>query len=1141
MKSPSVARRNADRAAGAEQLRAALVAMAGRVDPRKDLLLEAGPGSAPASLLATVAPPRALVVVDDADQLASTIQDLRALAAPGQRVEALPGPHDLEGATLPLRWADSVQRLGALERLSRAGPVWVVATLAAALAPVATPAALRSLTSRLVTGEDVDRDELLDSLVERGYRRQDTVTSPGEFAVRGGILDLYPPGEGAPVRVEYWGDEVESLRHFDPATQRSTTDVKSVLVGPAWELPARSTLRALADGDELPESVEELARDFLAGEAADGADRILPHTGSHAGSVLDHLGPGAVLASVMSGTEAARAGARCATEEAPSPFAALVERAGDRPRWDLGGAGVLGLREPVDLGLRSSSAYSGDIPRFVEDVRKWTIGGEAVAVTLVEPGRLARTKEILDEAGLDVLAAPGSPILPGRATLLPVDLAQGFRLPEQGFHLVTGADLWSRRALKSSRRDEPDRGVRFSDFTEMEEGGLVVHVDHGIGKFLGVKPMLVDGMRQDFLEMEYAKGDKLFVPTSQLDRVQRFIGVEGGHGPKVNRLNSGRWSQTRSKVRADVEEVAKQLLELYAKREQAVGVQFSPDSVWQRELEASFPYEDTRDQARAATDVKRDMERHRPMDRLVCGDVGFGKTEVAVRAVFKAVQDGYQAAVLCPTTVLAQQHFQTFSQRLAEFPVRVAAVSRLRDPKEVRATLKKVKRGEIDVLVGTHRLLSKDVAFPKLGLLVIDEEQRFGVKHKERIKELKTSVDVLTLTATPIPRTLNLALSGARDISTIVTPPRGRLPVKTFVQPSDSEVVRGSIEKELARGGQVFYVHNRIETLGKVAGWLQRLVPEARVRGGHAQMDRHTLENLMLDFNEGAFDVLVSTTIIENGLDIPNVNTILVEKAHRLGLSQLYQLRGRVGRTTRQAYCYLLVPPRQEISEIAYRRLKAMEEHTDLGSGFRVAMRDLELRGAGSILGVEQHGYVNAVGFELYTRLLKEAVARLGGHPEDAPREPTVLELPLQAYLPEDYIPSDEGRLQAYRALAEILDMDELEDYRRELADRYGPVPGALDGLFDMVRLKIRATDLGVASIKQKGTMLEVKMKDGHPVPEEVVRRLMRRHPRRIRFLPDGFTLTGQGWPREKIFAVAEGFLAGLEAAARAHAEEAEG
>jgi transcription-repair coupling factor (superfamily II helicase) len=1076
--------------------------------------------------------PQALILVGDPDRLVATVQDLRALAPPRQEVLALPGPLALEGVTVPMSWSDGMQRLKTLETLTRRSKIWVVATLEAALCPVLSPRRFRAMTTRVRVGDEVDREELLEKLVERGYRRQDSVTSPGEFAARGGIVDVFPPTSEAPIRIELFGDEVDCLRRFNPATQRSTEDVKETRLGPAWELPERHRLRALSDQGALPVEVEEAARHLLLGEGEGDSSLVLRHLRDDAGLPVDYLAKGAPVISFLTGLDAGRARAHHQSLfPDQDPYQMLREASGEHPFWDLTGSGAFGHVAPLDPGIRAAPAYSGNLPRFLEDVCTWTRGGEKVAIALGERGRLDRTRELLEEQGLEVLSGAGTPLSPGKVVLMDLDLESGFRFPDQEFHLLGAANLWGERNLRTATpKPQTERGARFSDFTEIEEGCMVVHVDHGIGKFLGVKPMLVDGLRQDFLELEYAKGDKLFVPTSQLDRVQRFIGVEGGHGPQANRLNSTRWAQARSKVRADVEEIAKELLELYAKRERAQGVRFSPDTVWQRELEESFPYQDTQDQTRATQTLKEDMERSRPMDRLICGDVGFGKTEVAIRAAFKAVQDSYQVAILCPTTVLAQQHYRTFSQRLGDFPVRIAAVSRLRDPKEIRTTLGKVKRGEIDILIGTHRLLSKDVRFKKLGLLVIDEEQRFGVKHKERIKEFKASVDVLTLTATPIPRTLNMALSGARDISTIATPPRGRLPVRTYVQPSEDPIIRGAIEKELSRGGQVFFVHNRIETLGKVTQWLQRLVPDARIRGGHAQMDRRALETLMLDFYEGAFDVLVSTTIVENGLDIPNVNTILVDRADRLGLSQLYQLRGRVGRTTRQAYAYLLYPAHMAVSELAYKRLKTMEEFTELGSGFRVAMRDLELRGAGSILGVSQSGFVNSVGFELYTRLLREAVAKLGGNPEDAPAEPTVLEMPLQAYLPEDYIPGDEERLQAYRSLAEILDTSELQDFQRELVDRYGSLPDSLNGLFEMVHIKIRATNLGFASIKQTGSFLKVHLKPETNLPPKVVERLMRRFRRRIQFHPEGFNLSVAGWPRARVFEVVERLLSDMEA-----------
>lgn len=1067
-------------------------------------------GSSPACLLAALAPRRALVLVEDGDALAGALQDLRSLAPPGVRVAAFPGPHLLDDARLPLRWSDTVQRLRVVESLTQDEALWVLATPEAALSPVASPAAYARARRHLALGEELDREELLAGLVDMGYRREDLVSTPGEFASRGGIVDLYPASADRPIRIELWGDEVESIRIFDPATQRSQEARDEIWVGPGWELPRLQEVRAALAGKTLPDALEDLSSRAMAGGFSEGLEALGPWLGEACGSVVDHLGAEAPLVSLMTrvATAAARSRLEKAAAEGPDPWPALVAAAKGRPVWELGGSQALGAEASLEIDLRPVPSYVGDLARFLSEMGEATREGRTVAVACDEEGRLSRLREILGKDRIPAETGGEAPPRPGVVSLWKRDLARGFRLGEAGFQLVGEADLWPERMLKQKVQAQPDRGMRFSDWTEIEVDGLVVHVDHGIGRFLGIRPLVVGGMRQDYLELEYAKNDRLFVPVNQLDRVQRFIGVEGGAAPGIHRLGSTRWAQARSKAREDVEKLAKELLELYARRDQAPGHACGPDTVWQREMEESFPWPDTPDQTRATAEIKRDMEKSRPMDRLLCGDVGFGKTEVAIRSAFKAIQDGLQVAVLAPTTVLAQQHFQTFSQRLADFPVRIGLVSRLRDPEEIASTLKRARKGELDLLIGTHRILSKDVEFKNLGLLVIDEEQRFGVRHKERIKELRASIDVLTLTATPIPRTLNMALSGARDISTMSTPPQGRLPVRTFVEEWSDALVRGAIEKELARGGQVFYVHNRVETLASEVRRIERLVPSARIRGGHAQMDRKALETLMLDFYECRYDVLVSTTIVENGLDIPNVNTIVVDRADKLGMSQLYQLRGRVGRTSRQAFAYLLYPERSALSEIAWKRLKALEEHTELGSGFRVAMRDLELRGAGNILGKEQHGFVNAIGFELYTRLLRETVAELAGRPENAPVELAVIEIPVHAYLPEDYIPAYEERLAGYRTLSELGSEEDLEDYRRELQDRYGPCPAALDGLFRTVRLKLRATGLGLTAIRRKGAAIDFRTRRGSALPETLVSRWLRRFQRQIQFREDGLVLT---------------------------------
>jgi len=646
-------------------------------------------------------------------------------------------------------------------------------------------------------------------------------------------------------------------------------------------------------------------------------------------------------------------------------------------------------------------------------------------------------------------------------------------------------------------------GVRLRSWAELRPGDLVVHIHHGIGRYRGIVRKVVDGVPRDYLHLEYAEGDALYVPTDQIHLVQRYVGVEG-HEPKIHRLGAADWEREKRRVREATQQIARELLELYARREVARGHAFSPDTPWQREMEAAFEYEETPDQWKAIEDVKRDMESPRPMDRLVAGDVGYGKTEVAVRAAFKAVMDGKQVAVLAPTTLLAQQHYHVFTSRFRPYPIRVELLSRFRTPKEIRGVLEALASGEVDVVIGTHRLLQKDVRFRDLGLVIIDEEQRFGVLHKERLKQLRTTVDVLTLTATPIPRTLHMSLVGLRDLSVMETPPDARQPIRTTVAEWSEELVREAIRRELGRGGQVYVVHNRVETIERAARRIQTLVPEARVGIAHGQMPEGRLEQVMLDFLGGRYDVLVCTTIVEIGLDLPNVNTILVEDAHTLGLAQLYQLRGRVGRSDRQAYAYFLYPRGVRLTPEAEERLAAMREFTELGSGLRLAMRDLEIRGAGNLLGPEQHGHLAAVGFELYTRLLEEAIRRLRGEFVEELPDP-VIELRIPAYIPAEYVSEEAQRLGIYRRLATLRSAEEAQVLREELVDRYGALPQPVVNLLEIATLREEARALGVASIVQRPDGVLVRIRGGLSHRERTWIGLEYRQ--RVHFSPDGIVV----------------------------------
>lgn len=1088
------------------------------------------------ALLAASLPGVRILVCGGGDEALSLRQDLMTLLSEDE-VAWLPGPEILDGIVLPLRGYEMRHRLRCLLRLEAGEPLVVVTTMEGLLSPTLRPELFRQGRLRFAEGDTLDLDEVAEGLCDLGYQRQAAVGGRGEFSLRGGLLDVFSPHEDRPVRIELFDDEVETIKRFDCTTQRSRGSIPRCECLPAREFLLRKELVEAVSGLE-PDSDEELElrHQVMCHRMPEGIERLLGQLPAYRATACDHVGPEGRYLVVAAGLTLER--------QRKGLDAAFGVDGVEEVLNHLCGRGAIctgkgfleraGRSAALSLPVHSSPApsYGSDVIRFVKDIRERLERHERVYVTASTRGHLDRLAEILEDYELHTVRNRSCP--PGAISLLELDFQEGFCFDEEGWAVFAENDLWGGRVVRESSGasevevDEPGRAVSFSDFTQIEEGSLVVHVSHGVGRFTGLQSMRIDGVRQEFLEIVYAKGDKLFVPVTQLDRVQRFIGVEGGRSPKVNRLGGLRWQQVKGKVRIEVEKMARELLKLYASRDAVQGFAYSPDTVWQREFEESFPFEDTKDQQRAMVDIKRDMGRPKPMERLICGDVGYGKTELAVRAAFKAVQDGKQAAVLVPTTILAQQHFHTFMGRLSAFPVKVAVLSRLRSKAQQSQALKGLKTGTVDVVIGTHRLLSKDVKFKDLGLLVVDEEQRFGVRHKERIKQMSELVDVLTLTATPIPRTLNMALTGIRDISVINTPPRGRLPIKTFVTRFEDAIVAAAIRRELQRGGQIYYVYNAIRSMGAVIDWLHRLVPEARIRGGHGQMDRASLERLMVDFYEGDYDVLVSTTIIESGLDIPNVNTLVVHDATRFGLSQLYQLRGRVGRTMRQAYSYLLYPSEHSLSDIAFQRLKAMEDHTELGSGFRIAMRDLELRGAGNLLGPEQHGFVQSVGFELYAKLLRNAVAELKGAPAESIRELCLLEVQADAFIPDDYVSDGEVKLEIYRRLGDLRSFEALEELREEMADRFGAPPDALGRLFRLLRIKVRATALGLSRIKQESVFLHLDLAADEGLPADLLAYLMRRFARDVQFKKppgNGLTLRLDGRKNQQILALLEEIL----------------
>ena len=985
----------------------------------------------------------------------------------------------------------------------RGGQPVIVACAAAVAQRTLAPEELARTTVTLRSGAHMPHHDLLRALEAGGYRFEPQVSAPGETSRRGGIVDVWPPSEKLPLRIELFGEEIESLRAFDPASQRSSGVLDAVRVGPARELIVDAArMRRLAEKLQLANLHGEQRDRFEGDSAALAEGHSFNGDGFYTpflapSTLLDHLPPDALVvvdepADVAALQQEHDEQARESRRELelrgelphgmPEPHVqwpelhAAIESLARRlslSRWATGEAEAPDTGAAVRLPFGPAAAYGGRLRALADELTQTLRRGQQVVVVSTQSKRLA---ELLEEHDVFALVAdtPATPTLgQGALTIVHGSLPHGWSVGVEGagLTLLTDAEVFG---FSKQRRAPPRRGATREAFlSDLTPGEYVVHIEHGIAKFAGLVRKGIDGQEREYLELQYADGDRLYVPSEQVDRVSRYVGPSE-HRPSLTRLGSQEWPRAKARVRRAVQELAAELLRLYAQREVAEGHPFPPDAAWQTELEASFPYVETADQQSAIRDVKRDMEETRPMDRLVCGDVGYGKTEVAVRAAFKAVLDGAQVAVLVPTTVLAQQHFNTFRQRLSGFPVTVEMLSRFRSDRDQRRIVADAAGGRVDIVIGTHRLLQKDVSFKNLGLVIIDEEQRFGVTHKERLKQMRSQVDVLTLTATPIPRTLNMALTGIRDMSTIETPPEERLPIKTYVTESDDHLVREAITREMERGGQVYFVHNRIHNIELVARHLREAVPDAEILIGHGQMHEDLLERVMLDFTEGKADVLVCTTIIESGLDIPNVNTIIINNADRFGLAQLYQLRGRVGRGAARAYAYLLYEKHRALSEVAQKRLQTIFEATELGAGFQIALRDLEIRGAGNLLGAEQSGQIGTVGFDLYVKLLADAVeglkalAKGEAPPPSAIQPPVVIDVPLAAFIPESYVGDLNLRLSLYQRMAAATEADAHVDLERELNDRFGAPPTPVRNLLYIVRLRVLAKRAGVASIQRE-------------------------------------------------------------------------
>ncbi|MGD2253498.1 MAG: transcription-repair coupling factor, partial [Anaerolineales bacterium] len=982
---------------------------------------------------------------------------------------------------------------------SLSAPTVVLASARAVMARTLSLHQFLTHSRWLQTGTTCNFIPLLELLVGSGYDPHSLVTEPGQFSRRGGILDLWPPAEPLPVRVEFFGDDIESMRAFDPGSQRSTQSLEHLRLTPAREgipwLYQDSWDEWLPAGEDPEDPHHARSPEFF-----------LPWMNPAPTGVLDFLPEQAVVLvdDMMSFKETVgdleeqavalgkdQAENKRLPPDFPLPYLTIgdiEETLRERTALDLGLlSGPSADTQTPDLAdhFQPGPRFGGQLKPLMEHLSKQRLAHEAVVVVSRQAPRLAALwgQEAEPTSAVDDLTTS---VVAGDIHFVHGALSEGWTLLDEGgtrLHLLTDAEIFGWARPRARRRARIKRLAPESTYADLRPGDWVVHIDYGVGRFEGLVERTLDQLPREFLMVAYAEGDQLFVPIHQADRISRYVGV-GGLQPRASRLGTQEWIRTKRKAQDSVEEIARSLLELYARRLTVSGHAFPPDSDWQRELEASFPYGETEDQLRAVVAVKRDMEQPRPMDRLICGDAGYGKTEVALRASFKAVMGGKQVGMLVPTTVLAQQHFDTFRRRLAAFPVEVEMVSRFRSRKQNTEILKRLSRGEIDIVIGTHRLLQRDVHFKDLGLLIIDEEQRFGVTHKEYLKQMRTEVDVLTMTATPIPRTLYMALTGVRDISTINTPPEERLPSVTHVGPYDPRVIRRAILREMERGGQTFFVHNRVQTIGAMLRRLERLVPEASMAVAHGQMHEQQLAQSMEAFNKGECDVLVSTSIIESGLDIPNANTLIVDRADTFGLAQLYQLRGRVGRAATRAYAYFFRHPHRRASEDGLQRLEFLAEHSQLGAGYSIALRDLEMRGAGEILGTRQHGHIAAIGFHLYSRLLANSVRRLRRQegaevptldrlPYPGDQLPVAIDLPMACSIPADYVPERDLRLQLYRRMAEMRTRQEIDSLITELADRFGPPPLEVSNLVYQLRIKVLALQAGVEAISyEKGQLL---------------------------------------------------------------------
>lgn len=1012
-------------------------------------------------------------------------------------------------------------RLKILRKLMEHEPVTIITTLDGGMDKILPFDSLKESVITIEEAATVNFTGLQEKLIHMGYERQGQVEGPGEFAVRGGILDIYPPTEDCPYRIELWGDEVDSIRSFDADSQRSIENVKGLKIYPAAEmiLSKDRMLEGLKKiEDEKKQYVAKLREQFKTEEAAriqniiDEFKENIVHFQSFVGidsyinyfydktvSLFDYFEGDNSVVFLDEPSRVVEKGEAVETEfregmigrmekgyilpgqsDVIYSYKELLANLNRKNTILLSTmdykSNVFNMKFKYDFTVRSVNPYNNNFDVLIKDLAKWKKSGYRILLLSGSRTRAKRLSEDLMEHDLTAFYSEDMDrvIQKGEIMVAYGSLHKGFEYPLIKFVIISESDIFGAEKKKKRKIKEYD-GKKIQSFTDLNIGDYVVHENHGLGVYRGIEKIEVDKITKDYIKIEYAGGGVLYILATGLDVIQKYAGAEAKK-PKLNKLNSPEWKKTKARVKGAVKEIAKELVELYAIRQSKTGYQFDSDTVWQKEFEEMFPYEETDDQLRAIEETKRDMESKKIMDRLICGDVGYGKTEIAIRAAFKAVSDGKQVVILVPTTILAQQHYNTFVQRMMDFPISIDMLSRFRTPAQQKKVIERLKKGSLDIIIGTHRVLSKDIEFKNLGLLIVDEEQRFGVTHKEKIKQLKGEVDVLTLTATPIPRTLHMSLIGIRDMSVLDEPPVDRMPIQTYVLEHNDEIIREAINREMARDGQVYYVYNRVNGIDEIAGKIAKLVPEANVSFAHGQMSERELERIMFDFINGEIDVLVSTTIIETGLDISNVNTMIIDDADRLGLSQLYQLRGRVGRSNRTAYAFLMYKRDKMLKEIAEKRLQAIKEFTELGSGFKIAMRDLEIRGAGNLLGAQQSGHMEAVGYDLYCKMLNDAVRAMKGDTVEEETFDTTVDVDMDAFIPATYIKSELQKLDVYKRIAEIEDEEEFLDMQEELLDRFGDIPTSVNNLLNIALIKSMCHSVYITSMIHKNDQIKLVM-----------------------------------------------------------------